>query len=83
MVEVFITTIGDVEQSRQTTEFLTIDLPSLRFNVDMEQSGPGRAFPCGHTVLRVEGIDIDSDRIIGIVNALGFRCEVLADKICR
>ena len=40
------------------------------------------AFPCGHTILRMEDV-VNSDEIIAIVKESGFKCEVLEDKICK
>lgn len=83
MVEVFITDIEDAQQSGRTTNLLERCFATLQFSLDLENSQVGTDFPCRHTVLRVEGNTIDTGPIMATVNRLGFRCEVLADKICR
>ena len=58
-------------------------LLDCQFSLDLERSRVGTHFPCRHTVLQVEGITINAGRIMATVNRLGFRCEVLANKICN
>ncbi len=83
MVEVLITDIEDAQQSERTTNLLENSFATLQFNLDLENSQVRTDFPCRHAVLRVEGITIDTGHIMATVKKLGFRCEVLADKICR
>lgn len=81
MTEVFITSIGTRTQARYVQQLLATRFPELRTNID-----PGNAalpFPCGHSILRVEGKFIYPSEIIRAVTQSGIRCEVLQDKVCR
>jgi hypothetical protein len=81
MTEVFITSIRNREQAGNLQKLLAARFPELRINVD-----PGNtvlSFPCGHSILRVEGRFVYPSEIIQAVNQSGLRCEVLQDKICR
>jgi hypothetical protein len=83
MVEIFITDIEDAQQAKQMKYLLESCFATLQFNLDLENSRVGNDFPCRHTILRVEGNTMDTDRIMATMSQLGFRCEVLVDKICR
>jgi len=83
MVEVFITNIDEAKQVKRTTSLLEANFADLRFNLDLDDSKQGTDFPCRHTVLRAEGNAIDAQSIIEAVNRLGYRCEILEDKICN
>jgi hypothetical protein len=80
MVEVFITDI----QTKDQAEAVLIDIQNenadLKINFDLNETD--FPFPCGHTILRVEGFQINLENILKQVGKLGFKCEVLEDKIC-
>ena len=80
MVEVFITSIQEIIRAKALVNGFENDFPHLRFNVDLDRSE--NDFPCSHAILRVEGRLINSETIIATVKKLGYKCEVLADKIC-
>ena len=80
MTEVFITDIQKNEEVHRVWNSIKKTNPGLKLNCDLiENSLP---FPCGHTVIRVEGNDIDPDKILALVRDHGFRCEIMEDKIC-
>lgn len=80
MIEVFITSIRNQIEAESVMQMLKSHLPKLKFNFDLDNS---RApFPCGHSILRVEGEIIDSENIALMLNESGHKCEVLEDKVC-
>lgn len=81
MVEVFITDIQNNIQAELMLNNIEKDNPDLKINLDL--NAPGFAFPCGHTILRVEGNKIISERIMAAIRKQGFNCELLEDKICK
>lgn len=81
MVEVFITAIYEPAQAGKTLEILKAEFPELSIHPDPGYSE--KPFPCGHSILRVEGAEIDSEEIIAAVTRSGCLCDVLQDKICR
>lgn len=80
MVEVFITDIENKNQAGKTIRLIQSENEDLEIAYDLNETD--FSFPCGHTVLRVEGKKIDSEKIMTIVKAAGFNCDLLEDKIC-
>jgi hypothetical protein len=79
MVEVFITDIQTKSQAEVVLNSIQIENTDLKVNFDLNETE--FSFPCGHTILRVEG-NFNSEIILAKVSNLGFKCEVLEDKIC-
>lgn len=80
MVEVFITDIDNEIRAGEISAIIQDENTGLKINFDLNETD--FPFPCGHTILRVEGDDIIPDKIIGTVTGLGFNCQILEDKIC-
>ena len=80
MVEVFITDIQNNIQADIILNNIQNDNIDLKINFDLNETD--LSFPCGHTILRVEGNKINSDKILETVRNQGFNCEILEDKIC-
>lgn len=80
-IEVFITDIKNLIQVEQLLKKLAESFPKLKINYDLSASEP--PYPCGHTVLRVEGNEISSDKIKSTISHFGFNCDVLEDKVCN
>ncbi len=51
----------------------------MKINFDLNETD--FSFPCGHTILRVEGTKVNSENILKQIGKLGFKCDVLEDKI--
>ncbi len=68
MVEVFKTNVQQKTQSKRLLGMLSEVFPSLRINFDLSDCDK---------VLRVEGQDIKSFKIMVLVKAYGFKCELL------
>jgi hypothetical protein len=81
MVEVFITDIENKNQVDKIISLIKNANKALKINFDLNETN--LPFPCGHTILRVEGVEINSNKIISIVKKQGFNCEILEDKICK
>lgn len=81
MIEVFITDIQNEAQAYSISSKIQTDILGLKVNFNFNETDI--PFPCGHTILRIEGDVINADETIAIVHDLGFKCEVLADKICK
>lgn len=81
LVEVFTTSIQNDIQAEHTLQSLAGCFPELKMNFDLNETD--LPYPCGHTILRVEGDTINSKEIISIVNQSGFKCDVLEDKVCK
>ena len=80
-IEVFTTNIKKSTQVKRQQELLELSFPDLIIDFDLE--GNQKAYPCGHTILRVEGKKIDPDTIIATIKRSGYECDILADKICN
>lgn len=81
MVEVFITDIQNNLQADIILNNIQKDNTDLKINFDLNETD--LSFPCGHTILRIEGNKINSDKIMETVKNQGFNCEILEDKICK
>ena len=81
MVEVFITDIKNSIQSEKILNTIQSENVELKINFDLNETN--FHFPCGHSILRVEGDKINSDKILDSVRKQGFKCEILEDKICK
>jgi len=81
MTEVFITDIPYKTQAYKVSSRMLEENTDLKVNFDFNKTEV--AFPCEHTILRMEGDVVNSDEIIAIVKESGFKCEVLEDKICK
>lgn len=80
MVEVFITDIQSNIQADVILKNIQKDTTDLIINFDLNETH--LSFPCGHTILRVEGNKINSSEIMETVRRQGYNCEILAAKIC-
>ena len=80
MIEIFITDIQNKSQAERTISTIQNENTELKINFDLNETD--LPFPCGHTILRVEGNTINSDNILNSVRKQGFNCEILEDKIC-
>lgn len=81
MIEVFITDIQNKAQADRILSTIQNENADLKINFDLNETE--FPFPCGHTILRVEGNKINSDKIMVAVKSKGFNCEILEDKICK
>ncbi|MDD7886753.1 hypothetical protein [Flavivirga sp. 57AJ16] len=81
MIEVFITDIQNKVQANHILSKIQTETADLKINFDLNETD--LSFPCGHTILRIEGGAINSDETIAIVNEQGFKCQILEDKICK
>ena len=80
MVTVFITDIREQAEATRMLSTLERDFPAVQFNFDLDYTE--EPFPCGHTILRAEGMLVEPERIISLISSSGFRCGVLEDKVC-
>ncbi|QCX37361.1 hypothetical protein FF125_02510 [Aureibaculum algae] len=80
MVEVFITNVKSVCLSQEILKLLEKSFPTLKINFDLEDFN--KPYPCGHSILRIEGKVIDPKSIIQYLKSKGIKCELLKDKIC-
>lgn len=81
MVEVFISDIENKSQADKISSSILNENAEFKINFDYNETD--FPFPCGHTILRIEGVKIDADKILTIVKTAGFNCEVLEDKVCK
>lgn len=81
LVEVFTTNIQSKIQAGRILKKLEKSFPKLKINFDLSKTR--LPYPCGHSILRVEGNEINSENIISIMNQSGFMCDILEDKVCR
>lgn len=81
MIEVFTTDVQNEIHAEQLLNMLNNNFYQLKINLDIE--GTNLPYPCGHSILRVEGRLINSEKIINLVNKSGFMCDILEDKICH
>lgn len=81
MIEVFITDIQTKVQANKILNTIQIDNTDLKINFDLNETE--LPFPCGHTIIRIEGTKINLDKILVTVRSEGFNCEILEDKVCK
>ncbi|CAM4089827.1 hypothetical protein ZORO111903_00485 [Zobellia roscoffensis] len=79
MVEVFITNIEKRAQAKGIVKMLGLVFSELKIDFDLDETD--LPFPKGHTVLRVEGQNIDSTEIIRLSREFGIRCEIMENHI--
>lgn len=80
MIQVFITDIQNTLQAERIIHTIQTENTALKINFDL--NGTDLPFPCGHTILRIDGKKINSDIIMETVRNQGFSCKILEDKIC-
>ncbi|MHA7944904.1 hypothetical protein ACJOV8_017655 [Formosa sp. 3Alg 14/1] len=80
MVEVFITNVKSECHSEDILQFLEHSYPTLKIDFDLEDFN--KPYPCGHSILRIEGELIDTITIVQQLKSKGIECDVLEDKIC-
>lgn len=80
MVEVFITNVQSKCHSEEILQFLKNNYPTLKNNFDLEDFN--KPYPCGHSILRIEGELIDSNIIVQELKNKGIKCKLLEDNIC-
>ncbi|TVZ15631.1 hypothetical protein [Maribacter sp. MAR_2009_72] len=80
MVEVLITNVKLEGHSEEILHFLKNGYPTLKINFDLEDFN--RPYPCGHSILRIEGGCLDTVAIIRQLRSKGIECDLLDDKIC-
>ena len=80
MVEVFITDLKSENHANEILQLLKNEYSQLKINFDLEDFN--EPYPCGHSILRVEGKVIDIHSIIQQLKTKGIKCELLEDKIC-
>lgn len=80
MVEVFITNIKSVCLSQEILKLLEKSFTTLKINFDLDDFN--KPYPCGHSILRIEGKVIDPKSIIQYLKSKGIKCELFKDKIC-
>lgn len=80
MIEIFITDIQNKIQADRILSVIQKENADLKINIDLNETT--LPFPCGNTILRVEGNKISSDKIMTTIKNLGVNCEILEDKIC-
>ncbi len=68
MVEVFKTDVDDTTQSNLLEYVLSGEFTDYKVNFDLSD--------CDR-ILRIESSHINVDRVLSVVNGLGYRCQVL------
>ena len=80
MVEVFMTNVKSEILSTEILQLLENEYPQLKINFDLDDFN--KPYPCGHSILRVEGKLIDTNSINQQLKSKGIECKLLEDKIC-
>jgi hypothetical protein len=80
MTEIFITDITTKVQAKDMLNLLKTKNPELKISCDLDETE--KSYPCGHTVLRAEGVRVNPESILTVVRSLGHTCEILEDKVC-
>ena len=80
MIEVFITNVKTKRLAKKVLKFLESQFPLLNINFDLEDFN--KPYPCGHSILRVEGDLIDIDSILNQLEKQQIKSELLTDDIC-
>lgn len=80
MTEIFITNIQTKIQAKEVLDIFKANKPDLKISYDLNETE--NSYPCGHTILRVEGDKVETRDILAALNSLGYKCEILEDKVC-
>ena len=80
MIAIFTTSVQSPKEAEYLHGILIDRFPTLKINMDINDSP--LAYPCTHSILRVEGQDINAANIISTVMLAGFHCDILEDKVC-
>lgn len=80
MTEIFITNVPTKNQAKEVLDFFNANNPDLKISYDLNETE--NSYPCGHTILRVEGDKVDTQNILTVLNSLSYKCEILEDKVC-
>ncbi len=81
MVDVVITNVKSECHSEEILQFLKNEYPTLKINFDLEDFN--KPYPCGHSILRIEGDLINTNTIVQELKSKGIECDLLEDKICK
>ncbi len=81
MTEIFITNVQNEVQTKNILDFFKIVNPELKITLDLNETE--NSYPCGHTIIRVEGDKINAKSIVNMAKRLGYNCDILEDKICK
>lgn len=81
MTEIFITDIQTKAQADYILSHLKAENTELKANYDLNETG--LAFPCGHTIFRLEGETINSEKMMSLMANLKVKVKPLEDKICK
>lgn len=68
MVEVFKTNVQEVDQSKTLIQKLLEQFPQSKINFDLDDCDK---------ILRAEGMDIQPEKMIEVLNSNGYQCQVL------
>jgi hypothetical protein len=68
MVEVFKTNVQEEDQSKTLIQKLLEHFPQSKINFDLDDCDK---------ILRAEGIDIQPEKMIEVLNSNGYECRVL------
>lgn len=80
MVAVFITDVKSESLSHEILRGLEREYPQTSFHFDLEDFK--KPYPCGHSILRMEAEQINTDSLTQHLTTKGVRCEFLKDTIC-
>ncbi|AIY15038.1 hypothetical protein M667_18760 [Cellulophaga baltica NN016038] len=81
MVDVVITNVKSECHSEEILQFLKNEYPTLKINFDLEDFN--KPYPCGHSILRIEGELFNTNTIVQELKSQGIECDLLEDKICK
>ena len=70
MIEVFKTNVGKVDHASRIVGLLLGHFPGSRINFDLDDCDK---------ILRVEGYNFSTDKVVSLVEENGFNCTVLDD----
>ena len=68
MTEIFITNIQTKIQAKQVLDFIIVTNPDLKLTYDLNETV--NSYPCGYTILRVEGDKVDPQIILTALKIL-------------
>ena len=80
MVEVFTTNIPSVSKAVDIITSLKDSFSDLKISFDKDREIIH--YPCDHSILRVEGESIAVEVFKSVVHKLGYKCDILEDKLC-
>jgi hypothetical protein len=80
MTEILITNIQTNNQAKEVLHLLKATDSDLIISYGLNETE--NSYPSLHTILRFEGNKVNALNVLTALISLGYKCEILEDKVC-